>query len=94
MSDWSKALSSFTPETGAHDHPALEIDELLLFEQGAEGRSGVDWPAPPLAAGADSLGGLRRRGPIGLPGLSEPQVIRHFTRLSQKNYGKIGRAHV
>src|SRR5262249_57251875 len=22
----------------------------------------------------------------GLPGLSEPQVIRHFTRLSQKNY--------
>ncbi len=24
--------------------------------------------------------------PIGLPGLSEPQVVRHFTRLSHKNY--------
>jgi len=24
--------------------------------------------------------------PIGLPGLSEPQIVRHFTRLSQKNY--------
>ena len=32
------------------------------------------------------LGGLERQGPIGLPGLSEPQVVRHFTRLSQKNY--------
>ena len=85
MSDWSKAVSSFAPDVGAHEHPALEIDELLLFEQGEEGRSGVDWPAP--APGADLLGGMRRTGAIGLPGLSEPQVIRHFTRLSQKNYG-------
>ncbi len=35
---------------------------------------------------ADRLGGLRRQGKIGLPGLSEPQVVRHYTRLSQKNY--------
>jgi glycine dehydrogenase subunit 2 len=26
------------------------------------------------------------RGPIGLPGLSEPEVMRHYVRLSQKNY--------
>ncbi|MFN8946866.1 MAG: aminotransferase class V-fold PLP-dependent enzyme, partial [Alphaproteobacteria bacterium] len=32
------------------------------------------------------LGGLRRRGTIGLPGLSEPEVVRHFVRLSRKNY--------
>ena len=38
---------------------------------------------PPVAS---RLNGLERQGPIGLPGLSEPQVIRHFTRLSQKNY--------
>ena len=31
---------------------------------------------------ADSKG----KRAIGLPGLSEPQVVRHFTRLSQKNY--------
>ena len=30
--------------------------------------------------------GLRRTAPIGLPGLSEPEVVRHYVRLSQKNY--------
>ena len=29
---------------------------------------------------------MRERGSIGLPGLSEPEVIRHYTRLSQKNF--------
>src|SRR5205085_3416178 len=56
----------------------------LIFEQDAPGRCGVDLANPaPFEA---RLGGLERRGEIGLPGLSEPQVIRHFTRLSQKNY--------
>ena len=39
------------------------------------------------AAGRDrASAGSNARAPIGLPGLSEPQVVRHFTRLSQKNY--------
>ncbi|MFI4988777.1 MAG: aminomethyl-transferring glycine dehydrogenase subunit GcvPB, partial [Alphaproteobacteria bacterium] len=63
----------------------LRIEEPLIFEQGQEGRTGVDLPPPPRAD--DRLGAMRRAGPIGLPGLSEPQVVRHFTRLSQKNYG-------
>ena len=87
MSDWSKAVSSFTQDTGPHDNRGLDVDELLLFEQGEAGRCGVDLPVPAPVADGDSLGGLRRTGAIGLPGLSEPQVIRHFTRLSQKNYG-------
>ena len=65
-------------------HRGLVMDEPLLFEQGAPGRSGVDLPAPegrPLR-----VGGLERTAPIGLPGMSEPQTVRHFTRLSQKNY--------
>ncbi|MCA3667854.1 MAG: hypothetical protein INF10_01810, partial [Methylobacterium sp.] len=33
------------------------------------------------------LGGQERKGPIGLVGLSEPETMRHFVRLSQKNYG-------
>jgi glycine dehydrogenase subunit 2 len=65
-------------------HRGLAMEEPLLFEQGARGRSGVDLPEP--AAGADRLGGLARTGDIGLPGLSEPEVVRHFVRLSQKNY--------
>ncbi|MEE8139402.1 MAG: aminomethyl-transferring glycine dehydrogenase subunit GcvPB [Alphaproteobacteria bacterium] len=63
---------------------ALEIDEPLLFEQGDPSLSGVDLAEP--EAFEDRLGGLARDGAIGLPGVSEPQVVRHFTRLSAKNY--------
>ncbi len=65
-------------------HRGLVMDEPLLFEQDEAGRTGVD-----LAEPEDlecRLGGLERKGRIGLPGLSEPQIVRHFTRLSQKNY--------
>ncbi len=83
MSGWSRAVSGFRPgvESGGH---GLEIEEPLIFEEDGEGRSGVDLPPPPAIA--EKLGGLRRAGRIGLPGLSEPQVVRHYTRLSQKNY--------
>ena len=86
--DWSKAVSGFTPAAGGGRD--LEDDEPLLFEAegafdgGAAARSGVDLPAPPKVK--ERLGGLRRQGAIGLPGLSEPQIVRHYTRLSQKNY--------
>jgi glycine dehydrogenase subunit 2 len=63
---------------------ALQIEEPLLFEMDAPGQCGVDLPDP--GDFADRLGGLERTDRIGLPGLSEPRVIRHFTRLSQKNY--------
>src|SRR3546814_5455445 len=62
----------------------LLMEEALIFEQGEAGRTGVDLPDAPKVQ--DRLGGLKRQGRIGLPGLSEPQVIRHFVRLSQKNY--------
>lgn len=65
---------------------ALQIEEPLIFELGSTGRVGVDVAdAPPVDE--DRLSGLRRKAPIGLPDLSEPQVVRHYTRLSQKNYG-------
>ncbi len=63
---------------------ALQVEEPLIFEQGAPRRSGVDLPAIPDAT--NRLGGLERQDAIGLPGLSEPQVVRHYLRLSQKNY--------
>ncbi len=65
-------------------HRGLVMDEPLLFEQDARGRTGVDLPEP--EGRAPRLGGLERAGRIGLAGLSEPQAVRHFTRLSQKNY--------
>ena len=88
MSGWSRALSGFkaTPKAGEtySGNRGLQIEESLIFEQDAAGRCGVDLPAPPKHG--DRLGALKRQGAIGLPGLSEPQVVRHFTRLSQKNY--------
>src|SRR5215469_14411433 len=62
----------------------LQIEEKLIFEQDSPGRCGVDLPEP--APFLSRLGGLARQGVIGLPGLSEPPGVRHFTRLSQKNY--------
>jgi glycine dehydrogenase subunit 2 len=61
------------------------FDEPLLFEQGSPEKCGVDLPEPDPVK--KRLGGLERAAPIGLPGLSEPEVVRHFTRLSLKNYG-------
>ena len=71
------------PETVA-GHRALDHEEGLIFEIGQPDRMGVDLPDIELAD--DCLGGLARRGEIGLPGLSEPQVVRHYVRLSRKNY--------
>jgi glycine dehydrogenase subunit 2 len=73
------------PVTGTFSgNRGLQIEEPLIFEQDAPGRTGVDLPEPPPVK--SRLGGLERKAAIGLPGLSEPQVVRHYTRLSQKNY--------
>ncbi|HMK51919.1 MAG TPA: aminomethyl-transferring glycine dehydrogenase subunit GcvPB [Thermodesulfobacteriota bacterium] len=65
-------------------------DELLIFEKGGKGRKGYSLPRwdvkeeepknliPPH---------LLRRELEGFPELSEVDVVRHFTRLSQWNYG-------
>lgn len=62
---------------------ALMLEEALIFEIGSTDTTGVDFaPAPKLAT---RLGGLER-GAIGLPGLSEQETVRHYTRLSRQNY--------
>lgn len=70
---------------GAPTDRALDIEEPLIFEQGAAGRSGVDLPEP--ESPETRLGDLARGSAIGLPGLSEPEVVRHYTRISRNNYG-------
>jgi glycine dehydrogenase subunit 2 len=59
-------------------------DEPLIFELGGWRKTGVDLAEP--AEDAADLGGLVRQAPIGLPGLSEPETLRHYVRLSQKNH--------
>jgi len=63
---------------------ALRIEEALIFEIGRPEVSGVDLDEPPDFA--LRLGGLERTAPIGLPGLSEPETVRHYVRLSRNNY--------
>jgi glycine dehydrogenase subunit 2 len=58
--------------------------EPLIFETGHATGTGVDLPAPKGLK--DKLGGLTRKAALDLPGLSEPETMRHFVRLSQKNY--------
>ncbi|KQU62229.1 glycine dehydrogenase [Sphingomonas sp. Leaf339] len=66
---------------------ALMLEEALIFEIGDTTTTGVDFTGfdAPTAV-ADKLGGLARTAPIGLPGLSEPETVRHYTRLSRQNY--------
>ncbi|WP_010164599.1 aminomethyl-transferring glycine dehydrogenase subunit GcvPB [Sphingomonas sp. PAMC 26617] len=44
-------------------------------------------PSPEGEGSVDRLAGLFRDTAIGLPGLSEPETVRHYTRLSRQNYG-------
>jgi len=62
----------------------LDHEEQPIFELGRAGVSGVD--LPDMKVGDSRLAGQRRRAPVGLPGLSEPEVVRHYVRLSRMNY--------
>ena len=61
----------------------LYLEEPLLFEIDSDA-CGVDLEEPKDFA--PRLGGLQRKDAIGLPGLSEPQVMRHYSRLARQNY--------
>jgi len=63
---------------------ALMLEEPLIFERADYGATGVDFDPAPAAKGR--LTGLTRNRPIGLPGLTEPETVRHYTRLSRQNY--------
>ncbi len=62
---------------------ALMLEEPLIFEIGGSETTGVDFDKDAPAA---DLGALARTAPIGLPGLSESETVRHYTRLSRQNY--------
>ena len=86
--------SGWRPEMGSSEsnvaktttgNRALMLEEALIFEIGDSETTGVDL-AEPVAA-PSRLGNLSRNRPIGLAGLSEPETVRHYTRLSRQNYG-------
>ena len=72
------------PETTTGNR-ALMLEEPLIFEIGDTETTGVDFEETALSG--DRLGRFARKGAIGLAGLTEPQTVRHYTRLSRQNYG-------
>jgi len=78
---------------------ALMLEEPLIFEIGSTETTGVDFDQEDglhaslggvveteWDAVSDRVDALRRTDAIGLPGLSEGETIRHYTRLSRQNY--------
>ncbi len=64
--------------------------EKLIFEKGAPGRRAATMPEMdvPTEALADLLpAAMLRTEPAVLPEVSEIEVVRHYTHLSQRNFG-------
>ncbi len=66
----------------------MALTERVIYEYSAPGRGAADqWPAPTGEAElADLPAALRRAEAPQLPEVSELEVVRHFTRLSQLNF--------
>ena len=86
-SGWKPEMGSAentAPATASGDR-ALMLEEALIFELAAPGGTGVDFEAvagEPMA----TLNRHLRQDIAALPGLSEPEAVRHYTRLSRQNY--------
>src|SRR4029453_17011825 len=76
----ARGASEAPPCTG---NRALMLEEPLLFEIGSRNQTGVDFES--AQPGASRLCGLGSNG-LDRPGLSEPEAVRHYTRLSRQNY--------
>ncbi len=66
------------------------MPEKLLFEKSAPGRRGVTFPTESLEGfSVESVlpKQFQRESELDLPELSENELMRHYTRLSQKSYG-------
>ena len=59
----------------------------LVFEKSVPGRRAVRTGPPDVPAARNIPGSLLRQGGPDLPELSEPDVVRHFTALSRRNFG-------
>ena len=65
------------------------LDEPLIFERGSTGRVGYSLPEDDIPARdpeRDLPGALCRETLTEFPEVSEGEIVRHFTRLSQWNF--------
>jgi glycine dehydrogenase subunit 2 len=80
--------SELRAEDAAEGHigHGLLQDEPLIFERGRFDMTGVDFDETAEDADLSDLEGLVRAEGPALPGLSEPETLRHYVRLSQRNH--------
>jgi glycine dehydrogenase subunit 2 len=80
--------AEFEPAASDEARPGRGLlqDEPLIFERGRSDMTGVDFDEPDAADAAEDLLGLTRASAPALPGLSEPETMRHYVRLSQRNH--------
>ena len=65
----------------------MKYYDKLIFECSREGRCGYSLPRNAFPAAGELPVALRRQAPLALPQVSEPDVVRHYTNLSQMNFG-------
>src|SRR5262245_46162485 len=73
-------------EPSADKHQSEASPPSLLFENGSPGRSGVYWPVESEKGQTTIPKTFLREDIPGFPELGELEVLRHFTRLSQRNF--------
>ena len=88
-SGWRPAMGVAAPEgfgspTVSGDR-ALMLEEPLIFELREPGTTGVDIDDLELEP-LNALAAFLRAEAPALPGLTEPETVRHYTRLSRQNY--------
>ncbi|WP_374414346.1 aminomethyl-transferring glycine dehydrogenase subunit GcvPB [Novosphingobium colocasiae] len=72
------------PATASGDR-GLMLEEPLIFELGTRAKCGVDLDAADREPVQGLSRFLRKEAPA-LAGLTEPETVRHYTRLSRQNY--------
>ena len=65
----------------------MKYYDKLIFELSKEGRCGYSLPVNKFPAAPEVPLALRRESPLPLPQVAEPDVVRHYTNLSQMNFG-------
>ncbi|MXO62580.1 aminomethyl-transferring glycine dehydrogenase subunit GcvPB [Qipengyuania oceanensis] len=83
--EMGEAGTSGSGPATASGNRALQLEEPLIFELGTRANCGVDFGQEPGEV-APELGKHLRKEPLTLPGLTEPETVRHYTRLSRQNY--------
>ena len=65
----------------------MKYYDKLVFELSKEGRTGYSLPVNKFPQAPELPVELRREHALRLPQVSEPDVVRHYTNLSQMNFG-------